>query len=247
MQSVMFIEEWLLEGDMSIARMIAIDGPAGSGKSTIAERIAELLGYLYLDTGAMYRAVTLAALRQEIDIDNEVEVTSIAQKIELDIQPPTIEDGRSYTVILDSEDVTWLIRSPEVEAFVSQVSTYQGVRDAMTARQREIGLRGNVVMAGRDIGTVVLPDADLKIYLDASVEERARRRYEESLSRKEDVSYEEVLKALGDRDHIDSTRDLAPLKPAEDAILIDTTNMTIDEVVTLVFGLVRGTSVEGQS
>ena len=246
MQSEMFIEEWLLEGDMSIARMIAIDGPAGSGKSTIAERIAELLGYLYLDTGAMYRAVTLAALRQEIDIDNEVEVTSIAQKIELDIQPPTIEDGRSYTVILDSEDVTWLIRSPEVEAFVSQVSTYQGVRDAMTARQREIGLRGNVVMAGRDIGTVVLPDADLKIYLDASVEERAHRRYEESLSRKEDVSYEEVLKALGDRDHIDSTRDLAPLKPAEDAILIDTTNMTIDEVVTLVFGLVRGTSVEGQ-
>ncbi len=232
---------------MSIARIIAIDGPAGSGKSTIAERIAELLGYLYFDTGAMYRAVTLAALRQEIDIDNEVEVTSIAQKIELDIQPPTIDDGRSYTVILDSEDVTWRIRSPEVEAFVSQVSTYQGVREAMTSRQREIGLRGNIVMAGRDIGTVVLPDADLKIYLDASVEERARRRYEESLSMKEDVSYEEVLKSLRDRDHIDSTRDLAPLKSAEDAILIDTTNMTIDEVVMQVFGLVQGTSVEGQS
>jgi cytidylate kinase len=224
--------------------MIAIDGPAGSGKSTVAERIADMLGYLYFDTGAMYRAVTLAALRKEIDIGNEGEVTSIAQNIELDIQPPCLKDGRSYTVLLDSEDITWKIRSPAVEAFVSQISAYPGVREAMTYRQREIGLRGDVVMAGRDIGTVVLPEADMKIFLDASVEERAHRRYAESLSRKEDLSYEEVLKAMRERDRIDSTRDLAPLKPAEDAVVIDTTFMTIDEVVERVIGFVWGTASE---
>jgi cytidylate kinase len=222
------------------AKKIAIDGPAGSGKSTIAQRIAEMLGYLYLDTGAMYRAVTLAAIDQNVDIDDEAEVTSIAQEIEIDIQPPTVDDGRAYTVLLNCDDVTWKIRSQEVEAFVSQVSAYPGVREAMSARQREIGLRGNIVMAGRDIGTVVLPEADLKVYLDASVEERAKRRYRESVLRGEDVSYEEVLKAMEDRDHIDSTRDFAPLKAAEDAIVIDTTGMSIVEVVLKVFELTKG-------
>ena len=228
-----------MEEEISIARRIAIDGPAGSGKSTVAKRIAELLGYLYLDTGVMYRAVTLAVINQGMDVNDELGVTYVAQECEIDIQPPTIEDGRAYTVFLNGDDVTWKIRSPEVEANVSQVSAYAGVRQAMTARQREIGLRSEIVMAGRDIGTVVLPEADLKVYLDASVEERAKRRYEESHRRGEKPTYEEVLKAIEDRDHIDSTRDHAPLKAAEDAIVIDTTNMTIEEVVQKVFAQAR--------
>ncbi len=229
-----------MEEAFSAPKKIAIDGPAGSGKSTIAQRIAEELGYLYLDTGVMYRAVTLAALDQCVVMDDEVAVTTVAQEIEIDIQPPMIEDGRAYTVLLNGNDVTWKIRSPQVEMFVSQVSAYSGVRQAMTARQREIGLRVNVVMAGRDIGTVVLPDADLKIYLDASVEERAKRRYQESLLRGEVIPYEDVLKALKERDHIDSTRAHAPLIAAEDATVIDTTDMTIEEVVQKVLELVRG-------
>ena len=223
-----------------LARIIAIDGPAGSGKSTIAQRIAEMLGYLYFDTGVMYRAVTLAAITDSVDIEDEVRVTSIARKVKIDIQPPTIEDGRAYTVLLDGDDVTWKIRSPEVEASVSQVSAYLGVRQAMTARQREIGLRSNVVMAGRDIGTVVLPEADLKVYLDASIEERAKRRFQESLIRGEGLSYEEVRKAIEDRDSIDSTRDHAPLKAAEDAVVINTTDMTIEEVLQKVLVLACG-------
>jgi cytidylate kinase len=229
-----------LDEEISTAKRIAIDGPAGSGKSTIAQRVAEMLGYLYFDTGVMYRAVTLAAIDQGVDINNEAEVASIAQQIKIDIQPPTIEDGRAYTVLLNCDDVTWKIRSPEVEAHVSQVSAYAGVRKAMTARQREIGLRSNIVMAGRDIGTVVLPEADLKVYLDASVEERARRRYQESVLRREEVSYEEILKSILERDRIDSTRDHAPLKAAGDAIVIDTTDMRVEEVVQKVFELTRG-------
>jgi cytidylate kinase len=231
-----------LDEKTSIARRIAIDGPAGSGKSTIAQRIADLLDYLFFDTGVMYRAVTLAVIDQGVDVNDESKVTIVAQKSEIDVQSPLIEDGRAYTVLLNGVDVTWRIRSPEVEAFVSQVSAYSGVRKAMTARQREIGLRSNIVMAGRDIGTVVLPEADLKVYLDASVEERAKRRYQESFSRGERNSYEEVLKAIEDRDRIDSTRDHAPLKAAEDAIIIDTTNMTIEAVVQKVFALAQGIS-----
>lgn len=230
-----------MEEETSVARRIAIDGPAGSGKSTIAQRIAEKLGYLFLDTGVMYRAVTLAAIDHGVDIDDEGEVTSIAQEIDIDIQSPTIEDGRAYTVLLDGNDITWRIRSPAVEAYVSQVSAYPGVRDAMTIRQQEIGLRSNIVMAGRDIGTVVLPEADLKIYLDASVEERAKRRYHESIQRGEEISYEDVLNAMKERDHIDSTRNHAPLKAAEDAIVVNTTDMTVDEVVDIVFEFVLGT------
>lgn len=229
-----------MEDQTPTVKRIAIDGPAGSGKSTVAERTAAILGYLYFDTGVMYRAVTFAAIRQSVDIDNESEVTSIAQDIIIDVKPPTIEDGRPYTVLLDGEDVTWKIRSPKVEAFVSVVSTYPGVREAMTTRQREIGLRNNVVMAGRDIGTVVLPEADLKVYLDASVDERARRRYEESLSRGEGISYEDILSSIRIRDFLDSTRNHAPLRRAQDAIVIDTTDLTIEEVMHKVLELING-------
>ncbi|MEE8567905.1 MAG: (d)CMP kinase [Anaerolineales bacterium] len=215
---------------MSSASMIAIDGPAASGKSTLAQRLAARLGHLYFDTGVMYRAVTLAALRREVSIEDESTVTEIAISLNIDVRPPSIKDGRKYDVLLGGEDITWDIRLPEVDANVSQVSMYPGVRQAMTQRQREIGLRGKVVMVGRDIGTVVLPEADLKIYLDASDEARALRRYLENQERGGGEPYRVILCSMRDRDRIDSTRDLAPLRAASDAIVLDTTELDADQV-----------------
>ncbi len=191
---------------MTLPHTIAIDGPAASGKSTLAEKLAAKLGYLYFDTGVMYRAVTLNAINLNIDINDEAAVTQLAETIQIDVQKPTISDGRKYDVLLNGEDVTWEIRTRQVDGNVSPVSVYAGVRAAMTAQQRRIGLQGNVVMVGRDIGTVVLPDADLKIYLDASAEERARRRYEEEVARGQKVQYEEILQNIKSRDKIDSNR-----------------------------------------
>jgi len=231
---------------MPPARIIAIDGPAGSGKSTIAQRLAQRLGYLYFDTGVMYRAVTLAALRGAVPVGDEQAVEALARKVTLDVRPPSMGDGRQYDVLLDGLDVTWELRSQQVDANVSQVSMYAGVRQAMSARQREIGLRGAVVMVGRDIGTVVLPEADLKVYLDASVEERARRRWHEAVTRGEAVmSYEDVLQAMRERDRIDSTRQLAPLRAAADAIVLDSTKLDIDQVVARVWALAAGDSPAG--
>lgn len=215
---------------MSPASMIAIDGPAASGKSTLAQRLAARLGHLYFDTGVMYRAVTLAALRREVSIEDKSTVTEIAISLTIDVRPPSIKDSRKYDVLLGGEDITWDIRLPEVDANVSQVSMYPGVRQAMTQRQREIGLRGKVVMVGRDIGTVVLPEADLKIYLDASDEARALRRYLECQERGDGEPYREILCSMRDRDRIDSTRDLAPLRAASDAIVLDTTELDADQV-----------------
>ena len=154
--------------------IIAIDGPAASGKSTIAAALAHKLSYLYFDTGVMYRTATWAALDRGLAISDEAAVTKLTESLQIDVKPPSVNDGRQYDVLCDGVDVTWAIRSPEVDAHVSPVSAYPGVRSALTAQQRRIGLRGNVVMVGRDIGTVVLPEAPLKIYLDASAEERAR-------------------------------------------------------------------------
>lgn len=215
---------------MSPASMIAIDGPAASGKSTLAQRLAARLGHLYFDTGVMYRAVTLAALRREVSIEDESTVTEIAISLTIDVRPPSVRDSRKYDVLLGGEDITWDIRLPEVDANVSQVSMYSGVRQAMTQRQREIGLRGKVVMVGRDIGTVVLPEADLKVYLDASDEARALRRYLEYQERGEGEPYQEILCSMRDRDRIDSTRDLAPLRAASDAVVLDTTELDADQV-----------------
>jgi len=220
---------------------IAIDGPAASGKSTIGELLARRLGYLYLDTGAMYRAVTWVALEQGIDISNDEEeeaITALAERVEINITRPTVDDGRQYTVHANGEDVTWQIRRPEVDANVSPVSAYPGVRQALTEQQRRIGRRGRIVMMGRDIGTVVLPEADLKIYLAATAEERAHRRYQEILERGEEADYEKVLSAIRRRDEIDSEREAAPLRPADDAIIIDTTGLSIAEVLIKVEELV---------
>ncbi len=217
---------------------IAIDGPAASGKSTLAKELAGELGYLYFDTGVMYRAVTLAALRKAIPVEDERRVSAIARELNLDVRPPSGGDGRQYDVIMDGEDVTWEIRSPEVDRNVSQVSMYAGVREAMTKRQREIGSRGEVVMVGRDIGTVVLPDADLKIFLDASVRARARRRYEESHERGEPAKFKDILEDMRRRDRIDSTRKLAPLEPASDAIILDNTYLSVEEEVREVMRII---------
>jgi cytidylate kinase len=221
-------------------RIIAIDGPAASGKSTLAERLASRIGYLYFDTGVMYRAVTLAGLRAGISPSDEKRITELASEISIDVRPTSQTDGRQYDVVVNGEDVTWEIRSEEVDANVSEISAYSGVRQAMTERQREIGKRGDVIMVGRDIGTVVLPEADLKLYLDASVEARARRRYEERQARGEEVDYDEILESMRIRDRIDSSRDVAPLHPADDAVIIDTTVLSIDETTDRALELIEG-------
>lgn len=219
--------------------IIAIDGPAASGKSTIAAALARKLGYLYFDTGVMYRAATWAALDRGVTISDEAAVTKLAEALQIDVKPPSLDDGRQYDVLCDGVDVTWAIRTPEVDASVSPVSVYPGVRSALTAQQRRIGLRGDVVMVGRDIGTVVLPEAPLKIYLDASAEERARRRYREVQARGNQVqSYESILDNVKRRDAIDSSRATAPLKAAPDAVIIDSTDLSVDEVVACVEQLI---------
>ncbi|MGB8252086.1 MAG: (d)CMP kinase [Anaerolineaceae bacterium] len=224
---------------MTEPNIIAIDGPAASGKSTLAIHLAGWLNYLYFDTGIMYRAVTLAALRSGMDLNDEQAVTKLSEKVKIDVQPPSPGSGCSYNVTLDDIDVTDEIRSTEVDAWVSPVSAYAGVRAAMTAQQRVIGSRGKVVMVGRDIGTVVFPEADLKIYLVASVEERAHRRYHEILANGGIPDYRKIADSMRRRDEIDSHRAIAPLKPAEDARIIDTDHLSIEQVFEKVRALIR--------
>lgn len=187
----------------------------------------------------MYRAVTWAALDQGIAIEDERGVTAVAERLEIDVVQPTVDDGRQYTVLADGQDVTWEIRRDEVNESVSPVAAYPGVRQALTVQQRRIGRRGQIVMVGRDIGTVVLPDADLKIYLDARVEKRAERRCLEMEARGIWVDYDAVLANLRQRDEIDGGRALAPMRPAEDATVIDTTLLDLDQVLERVLVLVE--------
>lgn len=223
---------------MPIPSTIAIDGPAASGKSTLGKRLADDLGYLFFDTGVMYRAITWAALQRGVPIADAEGVARLAETIVIDIHPASRADGRSSDVLADGEDITWAIRSPEVDANVSQVSAYPGVRTALTAQQRRIGLRGRVVMVGRDIGTVVMPDAELKVYLDASARARARRRFLELEARGAPANFDEILNNVSERDRIDSTRSTAPLKPAEDAVRVDSEDMDADQVFLAVRELV---------
>lgn len=229
---------------MNIPDIIAIDGPAASGKSTLAEKLAYVLEYLYFDTGVMYRAITWAALERGVAIEDEASITTLAESVVIDVRPPSIDDGRGYDVVVAGRDITWEIRHPEVDANVSVVSAYPGVRRALSAQQRRIGKRGKVVMVGRDIGTVVLPEADLKIYLDASMEERAQRRYEELRVRGESVTQVDILEAMRMRDQIDSTRDVAPLHPASDAVVLESDNLDADQVFQQVIQLIRQVGVE---
>ena len=210
--------------------IIAIDGPAASGKSTLGRSLTDALGYLFFDTGVMYRAVTWLALQRGLDVNDEAAVSALAESMQIDVLPASKPDGRVCDVIVEGKDITWAARRPEVDRNVSIVAAYRDVRRAMTEQQRRIGLRGKVVMVGRDIGTVVLPEADLKIYLDASAPERALRRHKENKALGTDLGYDTILDTVRERDRIDSTRDVAPLRAAQDAVVIDSDKLSADEV-----------------
>lgn len=217
---------------MSELTVIAIDGPAASGKSTIGLALAKKLGYLFLDTGFMYRAVTLAALRAGVDLEDETAVSQLAARLTIDVTPGSeADDGRLYTAWLDGEDVTWELRKPEVDKNVSLVSSYLRVRQEMVRRQREFGQRGRVVMVGRDIGTVVMPDAPLKLYIVASPEERARRRWHDRQEQGYTNHLDTILADVIRRDAIDGSREHSPMHPADDAIVIDTTDRSVADIL----------------
>ena len=224
---------------MATPRTVAIDGPAGAGKSTIGALVAERLGYTFLDTGAMYRAVALAALRRNIDPNDAERLAALARQIRIAIGPPTVRDGRAYTVLLDGADVTWDLRRDDVDGIVSQVARIPQVRDAMVEQQRDIAKRGRIVMVGRDIGTVVLPEAERKVFLTASAAERARRREEELAARGEKRSRQDLLAEILRRDELDSKRTVAPLKAASDAILVETDGLSVGEALDRVLQVTR--------
>jgi CMP/dCMP kinase len=219
--------------------IIAIDGPAASGKSTIGLRLANALDYVFFDTGVMYRAITWLALERGIDVHEEAAVTALAEETQIDVAPASKSDGRACDVLVNGRDITPETRTRKVDANVSIVAAYPGVRKALSRQQRRVGQRGKIVMVGRDIGTVVLPEADLKIYLDATAEERARRRYDEIIAQGGKTDYEGILKRVMERDRIDSTRDVAPLKAAQDAVVLDSDKLTADEVFEQILALVK--------
>ena len=216
-----------------MAMNVAIDGPAGAGKSTIAKAIAKKLGYVYVDTGAMYRAMALYFLRSNISKDDETKISSVVDDISVSIK---YEDGAQH-VILNGEDVTGLIRTEEVGNMASATSVYGPVRTKLVALQQELAKTTDVIMDGRDIGTVVLPNADVKVFLTASVECRAKRRYDELVAKGQDADFDQIAKDIEERDYRDSHREISPLKQAEDATLVDSSNMTIDEVVETIINL----------
>ena len=208
--------------------IIAIDGPAGSGKSTVAKEVAKRLGLIYVDTGAMYRALTFKAVRKKIDPNNAEALIDLAKKTDICLE--TDESLRLY-VKLDGEDVSEEIRTPFITNNVKYVACIKSVRKAMVNLQRKAAMGKGAVLEGRDIGTVVFPDADIKIYLDATIDERVRRRYKELIIKNPDITIEEVKKDVAFRDKSDAERSVGPLKKADDAILIDTTRLTIPQVV----------------
>jgi cytidylate kinase len=210
--------------------IIAIDGPSGAGKSTLAKRLARELGFIYLDTGAMYRALALKVLRQGVDLADDARLARLVESTEIDLQ----EDNGALEVLLDGINVAQEIRTPEVSQMASKVSALKVVRARMLALQRGMGQRGNVVAEGRDIGTVVFPNAEVKIFLDASAEERARRRYTELRAAGRPADLAETLREMEERDKRDSERDLAPLRMADDALRIDSSNATADAVAAKV-------------
>ena len=215
--------------------IIAIDGPAGAGKSTVAKMLAHKLGFLYIDTGAMYRALTLKAIEQGIDIKETDAMIKLASGTGIDLM--SNQDG-SLKILLDGRDVSSQIRSPRITKLVSDIAKIKGVREVMLGLQRSLGEIKNSVLEGRDIGTVVFPDADKKFYIDAQFPVRVLRRYKELKEQDAGISMEDVTSDLRNRDTIDSTREFAPLKKAEDAIYIDTTDMTIEEVVETLLGYI---------
>jgi len=219
---------------------IAIDGPAASGKTTIGHMLAAKLGYVMMDTGFMYRAATLAALDAGVDIEDETAVTDLAREIHLDVRDGAAhKDGRLYSALINGRDVTWQLRDPAVARNVSAVSSYLGVRQALVEKQRRFGENGGVVMVGRDIGTVVFPDARLKLYITATAEERARRRALDNQSQGHDSNFEAILADIKRRDAFDSQRKHSPLLPADDAITIDSSDLTPAEIIAQILELLN--------
>ena len=215
--------------------VVAIDGPAGSGKGTITKLVGEKTGLINIDTGAMFRCVTLAMLRQNIKLDEEDKIKQLLENIEIDL----LEEHGNQKVMLNGEDVTKEIREKNVNDFVSPVSTIKIVRNKLLDLQRKVAEGKKVIMEGRDIGTTVFPNADVKIYLDASCEERAKRRLLQNQEKGIQTSYEDALENVKARDKMDSEREIAPLRRAEDAIYIDSTNMSIEEVVEKIIRLIK--------
>ena len=218
--------------------IIAIDGPVGSGKSTLARRVAELLGYVYIDTGAMYRALALKALRRGLSLDATDQLVALARETRIDLRA---QDG-TQRVFLDGEDVTAAIRTPEVSQVASKVAVVPGVRKVLVAEQRRAGEQGGVVMEGRDIGSVVFPDAGLKIFLTASPEVRAERRWREHQQKGEAIDLARTLEEIRERDQRDRERSVSPLVRAPDAVVVDSTAMEPEEVARLVVMLAKGQS-----
>jgi cytidylate kinase len=220
------------QGDRLI---IAIDGPSGAGKSTLAKRLAKELRFVYLDTGAMYRALALKALRQGVDLADDTRLAELIAGTEIDLQ----ETHGSLAVLLDGEDVAAQIRTPEVSQLASKVSALGVVRARMLELQRAMGKQGSVVAEGRDIGTVIFPEAEVKVFLDASVCERAQRRYDELKAAGREVDLDETRREIEERDKRDSERDLAPLRKADDAMLIDSSSVDADEVAAIVLARIQ--------
>ena len=212
---------------------IAIDGPAGAGKSTIAKIVAKELGFIYVDTGAMYRTLALACFRDGIDTSDEAAVVAKCESVEVTLG---YEDG-TQKVFLNGEDVSTEIRREEIGNLTSSIAVYPGVRKILVALQKDLAAKNDVVMDGRDIGTAVLPNADLKIYLTASVETRAKRRYDELVEKGQTCDLKEIEKDIEDRDYRDMNREVSPLSQADDAVLVDSSDMTIDEVVAKIISL----------
>ncbi|MDD4895051.1 MAG: (d)CMP kinase [Candidatus Omnitrophica bacterium] len=214
-----------------------MDGPAGAGKSTVARITAQKLGFLYIDTGAMYRALTLKAMELNIGVNDTAALIEMARTASIDL----VNNAQGVlTVFLDGKDVSAPIRHPRITKLVSDIAKIKGVRVIMLELQRKLGLARDSVLDGRDIGTVVFPDADRKFYIDADFNERARRRYKELKEAGQDITLQDIENDLRNRDNIDSTRECAPLKKADDAIFIDTTNLAIEEVVNKVLGYING-------
>lgn len=214
---------------------VAIDGPAGAGKSTIAKAAAKELGFIYVDTGALYRAVALAA-RRKCALDNSSEIINLLDEITVNLG---FNDGGEQRVYLNGEDVSALIRTPEISMAASKVSAIPEVRQFLLNLQRDIAKKSNVIMDGRDIASVVLPHADVKIFLFASPECRAERRYKEFLEKGEDITYEQVLEDVNKRDYQDSHREVAPLKPTEESVMADTSLLTLEESIMLIINIIK--------
>ena len=219
---------------MSIA--IALDGPAGAGKSSIAKRAAKALGYIYVDTGALYRTIGLAAMRAGVEPQPSDEVDSLLSRITVSLE---FNEQGEQVVLLDGEDVSSLIRTPEASMMASKISAVPSVRAYLLDLQRDMAKTHNVIMDGRDIGTVVLPDAKIKIFLTASPEARAERRYKELVEKGTDTTFEEVLRDVKERDYNDSHRAIAPLKPADDSILVDTTELDFEQSVEAIINVIK--------